>query len=308
MDFGQILDPLELKQIQMRLPALTTPEEAVQLERLGRAASRNKTTPQIFVGAPIFSHSPWVGNFYPEGTEASDYLRAYSKQFNTVELNSTFYAIPSLETFQKWKGSVGPDFKFCPKFPKSISHSLDGNHPDLKIFAERVLSLGDNLGVCFLQLPHYFLAQERPRLNSLLASLPRDLKTVVEFRNNDFFTEQRLKPEWVETLAKAFIGSVSVDTPGARPIAHVSLTSTRIMIRFLGANLHDSDHARLQEWAERVMTWHEHGMKEIYFIVHQPDNSLAPQAADYFIEALNQSSQKKKLNFSYPKLFWNHLL
>ena len=308
MDFGQILDPLELQHLRMTLPSLDSAEEAVQLERLKRAAARSSTSPKIYVGAPVFSHSPWVGNFYPEETASSDYLKAYAKQLNTVELNSTFYAIPSAEIFQKWKASVGVDFRFCPKFPKSISHSLDSTHADIKIFSERVLSLEGNLGTCFLQLPHYFSMQDQERLRKLLAALPREIKTVVEFRNPEFFSEQRLKPEWVDALASSFIGSVSIDTPGERRIAHVSLTSTRVLIRFLGANLHESDHPRLKEWAERVATWHVNGMKEIYFIVHEPDNSLAPQAAEIFIEELNASLLAKRAAPALAKIQWNHLI
>lgn len=308
MDFGQILDPVELQQLRMTLPGLGSPEEAKQLERLHRAAARSAVPPKVYVGAPVFSHSPWVGNFYPEETPSTDYLKAYAKQLNTVELNSTFYAIPAAEIFKKWKASVGPDFRFCPKFPKSISHSLDSEHADIKVFSERVLLLEENLGLCFLQLPHYFSMQDQDRLKKLLSALPREIKTVVEFRNPEFFSEQRLKPEWVDTLAGAFIGSVCIDTPGERRIAHVSLTSTRILIRFLGANLHESDHPRLKEWAERVATWHVNGMKEIYFILHEPDNSLAPQAAEIFIEALNSALGLKNASPAVPKIQWSHLI
>ncbi len=308
MDFGQSLDPLFLSQHAMTLPGLDTPEEKAQLERLSKAGARSSQLPKVYVGVPIFSHSPWVGNFYPEGTEAADFLRAYSKQLSTVELNSTFYAIPSAETFLKWKKSVGSDFRFCPKFPKSISHSLDPSHADLKTFSERVMSLEENLGACFLQLPNYFSSKDQDRLKLLLQALPRELKAVVEFRNPDFFTNQRLKPEWVDTLARSFIGSVSVDTPLERAVAHVSLTSTRIMVRFLGANLHDSDFTRLKEWAKRLVTWYQNGIKEVFFLVHEPDNSFAPEAAKAFIEMLNLEFKEATLNERINPVIFNHLL
>ena len=210
--------------------------------------------------------------------------------------------------FKKWKESVGPQFKFCPKFPKSISHALDGKHPDLKLFAERALSLEGNLGVCFLQLPQYFSIKDQDRLKALLAQVPRELKTVVEFRNAEYFESQRLKSGVVEMLAHSFVGSVSIDTPLERPIAHVSLTSTRMMIRFLGANLHDSDLIRLKEWAERVVVWFKQGMKELYFIVHEPDQSVSPQATDAFIKMLNGELKKQNLDYRLNPIHWNHLL
>jgi uncharacterized protein YecE (DUF72 family) len=305
MDFGQTLDPAELSRIHFELPALASPEEEAQLARVAKAAARSPQVPEIYVGIPIFSYAPWVGSFYPEGTEATDFLRAYSKQLRTVELNSTFYAIPPAETFSKWKASVGPDFKFCPKFPKSISHSLEPNHPDLKIFLERLKLFGENLGVCFLQLPHYFSAHEKDKLLGLLSALPRDLRTVVELRNNDFFSGQRLKPEWIENLATRFAGSVSIDTPLERGIAQVSLTSSRTMIRFLGANFHDSDFLRLKEWAKRIALWHVTGLKEIYFLLHEPDNGLAPLAAKRMIGWINEELEALSSSYRLPVLEWH---
>jgi uncharacterized protein YecE (DUF72 family) len=287
MDFGQILDPEKLKKIQWNLPALDSPEEKNQLERLARAGARVAGDCRIEVGASIWSHAPWVGSLYPQGTPSSEFLREYSKQFSTVEINSTFYAIPGADLFQKWNDSVGEHFKFCPKFPKSVSHSLNGDHPDLKIFSDRVALLGNKLGVCFLQFPSHVGPDQRGRLQSLFTKIPRGLKTVVEFRHPAFFQNQRLKPEWVDLLAKAFLGTVSVDTPLEREVAHVSFSSTRVMIRFLGANLHESNEIRLQQWAERIALWSKSGMKEIYFVIHEPDNTHAPVATQGFLKQLN---------------------
>jgi uncharacterized protein YecE (DUF72 family) len=305
MEFGQLLDPTELNQLKFELPSLDAQEEKDQLARLSKAAARSQVAPKIYVGIPIFNFPAWVGSFYPEGTENTDFLKAYAKQLNTVELNSTFYAIPPVENFLKWKASVGSDFKFCPKFPKSVSHSLDANHADLKTFIERIKLFEDNLGVCFLQLPHYFSSRESSRLMTLLSALPRELKTVVEFRNAEFFSNQRLKPDWVENLATRFMGSATIDTPLERPVAHVSITSTRAMIRFLGANLHDSDFTRLKEWAKRIAAWHVAGMKEIYFLVHEPDNGTAPVAAKRMIEFINAELQALSSTYRIPEIEWN---
>jgi uncharacterized protein YecE (DUF72 family) len=307
MEFGKTLDPFELAKIQFSLPALESVEEAAQLARVAKAAGRSTLAPEIYIGIPIFSHAGWAGNFYPEGIEASGYLKAYAAQLKTVELNSTFYAIPPVENFLKWKGSVGPEFKFCPKFPKSISHSLDLEHPDLKIFLDRVSLLGENLGVCFLQLPHYFSARDTGRVLALLSALPKSLRTVVELRNADFFAAQRLKPEWVENLATRFLGAVTIDAPLERPIAHVSLTSTRTMIRFLGANLHDTDFSRLQEWAKRIALWHVSGLKEIYFLIHEADNGAAPYAAKKMIEYTNAELKALGSTYQIPNVEWHSM-
>lgn len=289
MDFGQLLDPSRLEQISWTLPTADSPEEKTQLERLNKAAARSpQSSVKILVGAPIWSHSPWVGSLYPPESTSPDFLKEYSKQFSTVEVNSTFYGIPQADTFKKWKDSVDENFRFCPKFPKSISHSMNGDHPDLAIFAERIAILEDRLGCCFLQLPSHIGPEHGARLQTLLSKIPRSLKTVVELRHSGFFQNQRLKPEWLEMLAKSFVGTVCVDTPAERSVVHTSLTSTRIMVRYLGANLHPSNTIRFQQWADRIALWAEHGIKEVYFVVHEPDNTHAPEAAIEMIEALNQ--------------------
>ncbi|WP_051036011.1 DUF72 domain-containing protein [Stanieria cyanosphaera] len=63
-----------------------------------------------------------MGNFYPSQTSASDFLRLYSERFTAVEANITFYAIPNLATIQRWREQTPASFRFCPKFPKSITH------------------------------------------------------------------------------------------------------------------------------------------------------------------------------------------
>jgi uncharacterized protein YecE (DUF72 family) len=284
MDFGQTLDSSKLASIEWKLPATESSEETSQLERLQKAAARSSVAAAVYVGTPIWSHAPWVGTLYPPETPAALFLHEYSKQFKTVEVNSTFYGIPPAETFLKWKNSVGEDFRFCPKFPKSISHSLNGDHPDLKVFAERIAVLGDRLGVCFLQFPPHVGPDQRIRLQALFAKIPRSLKTVVEFRNPAFFQNQRMRREWVDILAQNFLGTVCIDTPLERELVHTSLSSTRIMIRFLGANLHESNAVRFDQWAERIALWMEHGIKEVYFVVHEPDNTFAPETAKVFIE------------------------
>jgi uncharacterized protein YecE (DUF72 family) len=287
MEFGQILDPEKLDQMQLDLPILDSPEEQAQASRIQQAAEKSSLPQKLYLGAPIWAHAPWIGSWYPAETTSTEMLSAYAKQFSTVEINSTFYSIPKAELIEQWAGRVPDGFRFCPKFPKSISHRMDANHPDLKLFAERIALLGPKLGVSFLQLPEWVGPDSKPQLSALFAAIPKSLRATVEFRHPGFFENRRLKSEWVELLAKNFLGTVIIDTPEQRSVSHASLTSLRVMIRFLGANLHATDSQRLKEWAERLKFWYDQGLKEIYFIVHEPDNSLAPEAAVHFAEAVH---------------------
>src|SRR5688572_24695654 len=76
----------------------------------------------IRLGTQGWNYEGWVGPFYPKGTRAADYLSLYARAFRTVEVDSTFYAIPSAKTMRDWGARVPADFTFALKLPKEISH------------------------------------------------------------------------------------------------------------------------------------------------------------------------------------------
>lgn len=319
MDFGQTLDDRVLKNINFALPSLDHDAELAQLARLRRArdlatARPAGAKPQIVrVGPPVWGEARWVGNIYPLGTKAADFISAYQKQFKTVEINSTFYAVPARTTFAKWATSVDRDFRFCPKFPKSVSHQIHSpNLTDLENFYSGLEAIRENIGMTFLQLPATFGAKMGDRnANSLLKFLdktPRWLKIGVEVRHPLFIENQRLKPEWVEAFAERFAATVIIDTPLEREVCHTSLSAPRVMVRFLGANLHDTGWSRLDEWIERCATWIESGLQELYFIVHEPDVFYAPKSTEYFIRGLNSALQKRGLDLQLPEPLFMELL
>ena len=78
----------------------------------------------LYLGCPIWGLKGWVGNFFPAGAKQRDFLALYSRRLNTVEGNTTFYAIPDQTTVERWRDETPPGFKFCLKFPKIISHQL----------------------------------------------------------------------------------------------------------------------------------------------------------------------------------------
>jgi len=304
MDFGKILDAEKLEKINWSLPPLNDEFELAQLARLRRAGARSSSPQIVRVGVPVWSHDPWVGNFYKPGTKTPDYLKEYATQLSTVEVNSTFYAIPSRDTFQKWVDAVPENFRFCPKFPQAASWAMgaDENDAELVDFSDRINLLGSKLGACFLQLPPSFTASARKRLEAFLEQLPRSLRILIELRHPSFFENRRLAPEWLELFASHHIGTVITDTPEHRNLAHASLSNVRVMVRFLGANLHPSDWVRLDQWVERITVWMQNGMREVFFMVHEPDNTFSPQAAQYLIHRLNESFREHHLDIKIPEL------
>ncbi len=77
----------------------------------------------ILIGCAIWGYRPWVGTFLPAGTAATAMLAAYSQRLTTVEVNSTFYALPDAQTIARWAIDTPANFRFCPKVPRIISHS-----------------------------------------------------------------------------------------------------------------------------------------------------------------------------------------
>ena len=303
MDFGRITDSAQLDRIQWRLPALDSAEELAQLERVKRAASKSEQMPQIYIGLPVWSEAKWVGQLYPQKTKSENFLKEYSKQFSTVEINSTFYAVPGEPTFQKWANAVGPDFRFCPKFPQTISRSLahQANLSDLEKFIAGVRILEPCLGLCFLQLPPDFHLNSIDRLAHLFTLLPPFLKTMVEFRHASFYEGDRLNSEVVELLARNRIGTVITDTALYRNFVHASLSSTRVLIRFAASNGHPSDQVRVDQWVERVVLWFQAGMKEIFITVHATETGPQIEIARTWIRKLNAAFQARKIAYSIPE-------
>src|SRR4030065_539728 len=86
---------------------------------------------KLYLGCPIWANKDWVGSFFPEGTKSKDFLREYARRLTAVEGNTTFYAVPSPKTVQEWISEMPETFRFCPKLPRSISHTGKlGEHQD----------------------------------------------------------------------------------------------------------------------------------------------------------------------------------
>lgn len=143
MEFGKT-DPEQLQSINLLLP----PEPAANKAVL----AKNKTKEShVYAGCPEWGKKEWVGKFYPAGTQEKDFLYAYARLFNCIELNTTYYQIPAVAQVQKWKSAAGPGFKFCPKFPQFITHvqRLINCTAETMAFINAIATFEDSLGPLF---------------------------------------------------------------------------------------------------------------------------------------------------------------
>ncbi len=140
-----------------------------------------------FIGTQGWNYPAWVGPFYPRAARPADFLSLYTKLFDTVEVDSTFYAVPSVASIQNWVRRTPPSFRFALKFPRQATHddALETRRSTetLDLFVERVRPLGTRLGPVLLQFPDSFGPSRRGVLDAFLDALPEDLQWSVEFRD-----------------------------------------------------------------------------------------------------------------------------
>lgn len=232
-------------------------------------------------GAPIFAERSFVGVLYPPKTPAHRFLEAYGRQFNALELNSTFYSTPSAEQIERWCGVVPASFRFCPKVHQSLSHA-GATAAGVHAFVERMQGFGEKLGAAFLQMPPSFAPDQRRRLFELLQSFPDGFPLALELRHRGWFAPEQLE-RLTQYLHQRGFFWVMTDTLGAPEVLHTALASRRAMVRFTGDSLAPTDLPRLDAWLERILFWREKGLEEAYFFLHQPQEvdcaALAEHAA-----------------------------
>ncbi len=163
-----------------------------------------------------WSYRFWVGKLYPEGTKPTEYLAEYAKMMNSVEIDATFYRIPSVSTVEAWRDSVPEGFKFAAKFPQTVTHvpGLAYDAERLGVFLRRIEVIGSKLGPLLLQFPP-FLKPVYKALDDLLEALPRKRIIVAEFRNKGWFTEETyrmLRDHGVVLASTNKAGAPEVDT------------------------------------------------------------------------------------------------
>ena len=210
----------------------------------------------LYVGTSGFSYPTWKPGFYPAGTPQREFLRAYAERLPSVELNATFYQLPSEERLRGWAEQTPPGFRFAVKMNRRATHF--GDLSVVGTFCERVRALGDRLGPILVQLP-----PTRPRddgwLELMLASLDPELEYAFEFRN----------PTWEGISGVQLVNALEGDAP----------------FRYLRLREPPYDDAALQAWADRLRPLLDAGTRVYAYFKHE-DEPTAPVYARRLLELL----------------------
>lgn len=276
MKFGQVDNPGD---IDFSLPP-TPPETIALLEK-----HQGGQGMEVYVGCAKWNKQDLKG-FYPRGTK--DELSYYATQFNSIELNATFYNSPSAEQVGVWRDKTPDDFKFFPKIPQSISHysRLLNTADKVTAFCDAISHFEDKLGMAFLQMHDNYKPKDLDRLSGFLHDFPKVIPLAVEVRNAEWFADRTVSTALYKLLESKNISNVLVDTAGRRDMLHMRMTTPSAFVRYVGAN-HASDYNRLDEWVERIAEWRDAGLQKLYFFIHQNLEVESPLLATHFISKLN---------------------
>jgi uncharacterized protein YecE (DUF72 family) len=241
----------------------------------------------IRIGTQGWNYDAWVGPFYPVGTRAADYLSVYARAFGTVEVDSTFYAIPAAKTVRGWAERVPPGFRFALKLPQEITHEnrLRDSADLTALFFDRARELGDKLGPVLIQLGPDFAPTELPALAQFLPLLPGDLQVAVEFRQRGWIHDGVLA-----LLAEHGVALALVDArwiPRKQMLALAARpTSDFAYVRWMGPDRSIVDYSRVQvdrsreleRWSQVLWSMSQR-VKEVYGYVNNHFAGHSPASA-----------------------------
>jgi len=208
-----------------------------------------KSNCDIRIGTSGWHYNHWTGLFYPAKLPKSKWFEHYAKNFDTVEINNTFYQLPKQETVKSWHKQAPKNFLYTVKANRYITHikRLKDPSESLKRFFERVSILAENLGPVLYQLPPNF-HKDLDRLKAFLQVLPEDQIAVFEFRHKSWFSDDTYK------LLSEFNAGFCIHDLAGVPTPRI-ITADLIYVRFHGPTgkyAGNYSESALQEWANWI--------------------------------------------------------
>ncbi len=230
---------------------------------------------QIWIGTSGWHYKHWVGNFYPERLPSSRMLAEYIQHFNTVELNNTFYKLPTQNGLLTWRESTPPDFRFAVKGSRFLTHmkKLNNAEDGLKRFLDAVDVLAPKLDTILFQLPPKWEIN-LDRLAAFLALLPHCYRYAFEFRHPTWNTSETYK-----LLAKHNAAYCIFDLAGYLSPLEITADFSYIRLHGPGGKYQGSySDAALRKWASTIAEWSKK-LAAVYIYFDNDDSGYAPRDA-----------------------------
>jgi uncharacterized protein YecE (DUF72 family) len=231
---------------------------------------------RIRVGTSGWEYDGWRGDFYPADLPKDRWLEFYTRRFDTVELNASFYRLPLAATFRRWAQRVPAPFTFAVKASRYLTHIRRLREPEepLSRLRERARQLGPHLGPYLYQLPPRW-QPNRERFSAFLEAARSDVPQAVEFRDRRWY-----EPAILELVAASGMALCLHDMTGSatdhRPVGPF------VYVRFHGAGARYGgrypDDA-LQAWADRMVGWAADGLP-VWAYFNNDIGGHAPRDAD----------------------------
>lgn len=226
----------------------------------------------VRVGTSGYAYKEWKGTFYPEDLPADGMLSYYAGQFETVEINNTFYRMPTPKTIAGWAGAVPNGFTFVLKASQKITHMarLQGADDSVRYFCSTALQLGPRLGPVLFQLPPNF-KKDLDRLRAFLPLIDQEVRCVFEFRHASWF-----EPDTYELLRSRNVGLCVADTENGTTPLEATADFGYLRLRDEGYTSQD-----LAEWARKVRELGR-GWKDAYVFFKHEESGKGPALAREF--------------------------
>jgi uncharacterized protein YecE (DUF72 family) len=216
---------------------------------------------KIYIGTSGWHYKHWFGTFYPAGTGAKHQFEYYTKHFDTVEINNSFYKLPPKEVFKEWYKNSPKKFLFVIKANRFITHNLKLTRPKepLARLFNSILALKEKLGPILFQLPPKWKVNA-DRLKEFLEALPSGHRYVFEFRNETWYNEA------VYRLLEEYNAAFCIYELAGH-ISPIKVTADFVYVRLHGPspNKYQGSYTRasLKKWARQCIEWQSQ-KKDVY--------------------------------------------
>lgn len=244
---------------------------------------------EIRIGTSGYHYKHWVGRYYPAGTKPNAMLAHYVRDFDTVELNNTFYRLPTETAFDSWREAVPRGFTFAVKGSRFITHriKLKDAMRGLSNFMPRAARLGETLGPFLWQLPPRWKVNAE-RLQEFLSLLPPEHRSTFELRDQSWMTDEVL-----EILRRHNAAFCIYELGGYRSPLEITADWTYVRLHGPTAAKYQGRYSEeaLSEWARRIRVW-SRTLKAIYVYFDNDDSAYAVDNALTLKRMLGKLAQR----------------